>query len=177
MEQLADFAPMVQILDVLEPQMVDQLVEVLMLFDAAIPEQVVAVPKISCPSRPLRGSCRHADGGAVGGSTNGRGACRCHSSSWRSWFKVSSQYRVLLRFYGGHHPGQSSFQPSVEQIVDIPGPGGGLQDFLPDQGSAASSAVLLEEPFQCFFALWAEKSAKVTRQSSARVQGTPANPS
>ena len=48
----------------------------------------------------------------------------------------------------GFHPGQSSFQLSVEQIVDIPVPGVGLQDFLPDQGSAASSAVLPEEPFQ-----------------------------
>ena len=46
-EQLADFTPMVQILD-------DQLVDVLMLFDATIPEQVIAVPKISCPSRPPR---------------------------------------------------------------------------------------------------------------------------
>ena len=53
-EQLADFAPMVQVLDVPGPQTVDHLVDVLMLFDAAIPEQVVAVPKISCPSRPLR---------------------------------------------------------------------------------------------------------------------------
>ena len=54
MEQLADFAPMVQILDVLVPPMVDQLVAVLRLFDAAISKQVIAVPKISCPSRPGR---------------------------------------------------------------------------------------------------------------------------
>ena len=54
MEQLVDFAPMAQILDVPEPHMVDQMVDVLMLFDAAIPEQLIAVPKISCPSRPLR---------------------------------------------------------------------------------------------------------------------------
>ena len=70
-EQLADFAPVVQILDVPVPQMVDQLVAVLRLFEASTPEHVNAVPKISCPSRPGRaGSCRHADGGTVGGSTS-----------------------------------------------------------------------------------------------------------
>ena len=45
-EQLADFAPMVQILDLPVPQMVDQLVDVLKLLDTAIPEHVIAVPKI-----------------------------------------------------------------------------------------------------------------------------------
>ena len=45
---------MVQILDVLVPQVVDQLVGVLELSHAAIPEQVIEVPKILCPSRPLR---------------------------------------------------------------------------------------------------------------------------
>ena len=50
-EQLADFAPMVQILDVPEPQVVDQLVAVIKL---SVPEQKIEVPKILCPSRPLR---------------------------------------------------------------------------------------------------------------------------
>ena len=54
MEQLADFAPMVQIPDVLVPQMVDQLVDVLKLSDAAIPEEVIAVPKISQDPIPQR---------------------------------------------------------------------------------------------------------------------------
>ena len=45
---------MVQILDAPVPEMVDRLVDVLRLFDAAIPEQVTAVPKISWPSRPPR---------------------------------------------------------------------------------------------------------------------------
>ena len=54
-EQLADFAPMVQILDVPVPQMVDQLVDVLKLLSCtAIPEQVIAVPKIPQDSIPHR---------------------------------------------------------------------------------------------------------------------------
>ena len=53
-EQLADFAPMVQILDVPVPQMVDQLVDVLKLLDTAIPEHVIAVPKILQDSIPHR---------------------------------------------------------------------------------------------------------------------------
>ena len=44
-----DFAPMVQILDEPEPQVVDQLVEALMLFDISVPEQVIGVPKIAHP--------------------------------------------------------------------------------------------------------------------------------
>ena len=53
-EQLADLAPMVQILDVPMPQMVDQLVDVLKLFDNSVPEQVIAVPKISHNTIPQR---------------------------------------------------------------------------------------------------------------------------
>ena len=45
-EQLADFAPMVQILDDPVPLM-DQSVEVFRLLDIPVPEQVIAVPKIS----------------------------------------------------------------------------------------------------------------------------------
>ena len=48
-EQLADIAPMVQILDSPEPQMVVQLLEVFRLLDTQLPdEQAVSVPKISC---------------------------------------------------------------------------------------------------------------------------------
>ena len=67
MEHVADVAPMVQILDAPVPLMVDQLVDVTKHIDISVPEQVIEVPKISCPSSS-RGSRRHADGGAVGGS-------------------------------------------------------------------------------------------------------------
>ena len=54
-EQLADIAPMVQILDSPEPQMVAQLLEVFRLLDTQLPdEQAILVPKISCSPCPLR---------------------------------------------------------------------------------------------------------------------------
>ena len=51
MEQLADVAPMVPSLAVPEPQMVDQLVAMVKHVDSVVPEQIIAVPKISWPSR------------------------------------------------------------------------------------------------------------------------------
>ena len=55
MEQLADVAPMVQILDSPEPQMVAQLLEVFRLLDTQSPdEQAISVPKISCSPCPSR---------------------------------------------------------------------------------------------------------------------------
>ena len=53
-EQIGDVAPVVPALGVPEPQMVLQLVAVLKPVDSTVPEQVIAVPKISLPSRPLR---------------------------------------------------------------------------------------------------------------------------
>ena len=54
-EQLADIAPMVQILDSSEPQMVVQLLEVFRLLDTQLPdEQAIDVPKISCSPCPSR---------------------------------------------------------------------------------------------------------------------------
>ena len=54
-EQLADIAPMVQILDSPEPQMVAQLLEVFRLLDTQLPdEQAIFVPKISCSPSPSR---------------------------------------------------------------------------------------------------------------------------
>ena len=54
-EQLADIAPMVQILDSPEPQMVVQLLEVFRLLDTQLPdEQAISVPKISCSPCPSR---------------------------------------------------------------------------------------------------------------------------
>ena len=53
-EELVDCVPVVPLLDVLVPQMVDQMVDVLKLLDVAIPEQVIAVPKIPQDSIPQR---------------------------------------------------------------------------------------------------------------------------
>ena len=51
MKQLADVAPMVPSLAVPEPQMVDQLVAMIKHVDSVVSEQIIAVPKISWPSR------------------------------------------------------------------------------------------------------------------------------
>ena len=50
------YAPVVQILDAPMPQMVDQLdvLKILGMQLPVVPEQVIAVPKISCPSRSAR---------------------------------------------------------------------------------------------------------------------------
>ena len=58
-ECFADVVPMVQILDVLVPQLGEQVVEVLLKIDAPLlPEQVIDVPKISQDLAPLRlGDC------------------------------------------------------------------------------------------------------------------------
>ena len=53
-EQIGGAAPVVPALGVPEPQMVLQLVAVLKPVDSTVPEQIIAVPKISLPSRPLR---------------------------------------------------------------------------------------------------------------------------
>ena len=58
LEQLADSAPRLPTLDVPVPQMVDQPVAVLARFDLPVPEQVIVVPKISCPSRFSRSVLR-----------------------------------------------------------------------------------------------------------------------
>ena len=50
-EHIVDACPFVQILDALVPQMENQLVEVSWHLDLPIPEQVIAVPKISSSSR------------------------------------------------------------------------------------------------------------------------------
>ena len=53
-EQIGDVAPVVPALGVPGPHMVLQLVAVLKPVDSTVPEQIIAVPKISLPSRPLR---------------------------------------------------------------------------------------------------------------------------
>ena len=105
-----------------------------------MPEQMIAAP----------------DGGAVGGSANGCCACRAPVPS-----RGVSGHRGLQ----GLHPGQSSFRPSGEQI---PVPGGGLQDFLPDQGSAASSTVLPEEQFLGGFSRFSHFSLEVKKCEGRR---------
>ena len=51
-EQMADLAPRVLILDAPVPQLVDKLEDVLKVVDLPVPEQEIDVPKISSHSRP-----------------------------------------------------------------------------------------------------------------------------
>ena len=62
-------------------------------------------------------------------------------------------------------PRQRSSQRTVEQLVDIPVPGGGLHVPLPDPGASASSAV---SPFFRTFP-WVKKSAKVGARSRSEL--------
>ena len=163
-----------QILDAPVPQVVDQPEDLLTLFDISVPEgsangtlsirsstfQFVAlvvllamdVFKVFFPEQ----SYFH-------GLLPSRS-----STSPISGARGSSGYGCLQ----GFHPRTELFSlPAAEQIIDIPAPCGGLQDLLPDQGSAASSAVLPDDPFQgFFFALFpGEKSVRVAWQVSAGV--------
>ena len=47
MEQVAVVVPMVQVLDIPVPQMVEQLLEVFRRLDIEVPEQIIEVPKVS----------------------------------------------------------------------------------------------------------------------------------
>ena len=120
---------MVQILDVLvpEPQMVDQLVAVLKRFDTAVPEQIIAVPKVSWPSRLRRGYCSNADGGAVGGSATGRGrclasaACRAdprHSSSWCGGEEAAEIFWLLAQAKAREAPALLAHAAAAEMDTD-----------------------------------------------------------
>ena len=146
-EQIAVYAPMVQILDAPVPQLVEQLPDILHFFDTLtpVPEQVIEVPKIVFDDVPCAHLCaRHAAGGTAGGSADDYllffviaadyGAARRHSSSW--WWRAEKL--VFKVFSAEQGPTAPSFvsaerisEQIVEQTVDIPAAGGGLADFSP----------------------------------------------
>ena len=72
----------------------------------------------------------------------------------------------------GFHPRQGS-RRTVEQIVDIPVPGGGPQGFLPDPGLAAPSAVWRDELGQGFFSYFS-RSKKVRKSPAVECEGARA---
>ena len=111
-EQIVDPVPVVPMLHVFVPQMVEQLVDILALLDFRIAEQVIDVPKIVCPPRAARTVLR---------------APQLAEQLVEVPMPVS--YSSLL-------------QRTEEQNVGIPvaggsGAGGGLSGFLPGQNSAA----------------------------------------
>ena len=150
--------------------------DVLRLFDAAIPEQVIAVPKISRPSRPLRA--------ALPPRRWRNSWWKCQRTCWLSCLGSFSSRPLTFQFpladlqgfspmsstapqfvkqnvdipvpggrgssgkggLQGFHTAQSSLQPSVEQIVDIPFHRGGLQGFSPGQGSQRTVEQIVDIP-------------------------------
>ena len=70
MEQMVDAAPVVPVLHVPAPQMVDSVVEVLKILDNSLPdvEQVIEDPSAHGPTALL--SLGAADGGTVGASAS-----------------------------------------------------------------------------------------------------------
>ena len=80
-EQHADFAAMVQILDVPVAQIVDQLVDVLKLSDAAIPSKLSQFPRSRrTPSRSVRFSVSHSLRNSWWQCQYGRGGCRASAA-------------------------------------------------------------------------------------------------
>ena len=57
-EQIVDPVPVIPLLHDVEPQMVEQLVDVLSPFDLQLPEQCIEVPKVIIEDIPSRRSCR-----------------------------------------------------------------------------------------------------------------------
>ena len=117
-EQIVDNTLIVPSLDVPVPQMENQLVEVCRQLDFHIPELVIAVPKISSPSLHCRRRVRFAG-------------------------QTAAQLVEVSTIISN----SSSLQRTVEQNVDIPGPGrggrsSGFQGFLLGQSSTAQLASL-----------------------------------
>ena len=104
-EQMID----VQILDAPVPQMVDNVMASFRLLDKPIAEQVVAVPKISCPSScPSRAFLRVPQVVEqlveVPTVLSDRGADRRHSSSSWSWSRFSprTEFNSVAFFWQTH---------------------------------------------------------------------------
>ena len=194
MEQAAAYAPMVQILDIPVPQLLDQLADVMRFFDTLqpVPEQAIEVPKILLDDVPVRTTVRDTQlvEQLVEVPT---------IISYSSLQRTTEQHvDIPVPRRGGRHPGLQGFPPrqsstappsskkrfserTVEQTVDIPG--GGLQVFRPGLSSSSSHSPagveeLADEPGEGVFALFPKikKSAKSGSHSSQRVPAS-ASPS
>ena len=110
-EQIADSVPVIPMLFMVEPQMVEQLVDKLSPLDFRVAEQVIEVPKIVCPPRAAR-------------------TVLCAPQTAEQLVEVLTPVSI-----------SSSVQRSMEQIVYIPasvrGVSGSLLGFPPEQGTTA----------------------------------------
>ena len=157
-EQLGDVAPGLPALDVLVPQMVDKLEDVLKVVDLFVPEQEIGVPKISSlqsppprrvfpvpqtaeqlvevPTEPVYVLMFLASK-VFSRRELARFLSEQGSTASGSEQIVDNPVPQSRRRRGGDlqglRPGQNSTAANVEQTVDIPARGG-LQGFSPGQG-------------------------------------------
>ena len=135
------FAPMVQILDALVPQMVEQLPNILHFFDKLMPdpEQVIEVPKVLPDDVPVRTAVRDT-----------QLAEQLVEVPTIVSFSLLQQIMeqnvgIPVPGHGGRFAGLQGFSPlnRVQQrhrrrSFTFPFRGGGLQGFRPGQGSSSS---------------------------------------
>ena len=131
-EQVAVYAPMVQILDAPVPQLVEQLPDVLRFFDLLlpVPEQVIEVPKILLDDVPVRAVLREPQ-----------------LVEQLVEVPTTLSYAALLLWHAIH----GTRPQTVEQNVDIPavggiGTGGGPSGFLPGQSSCVTAEQIVDTP-------------------------------
>ena len=194
---IGDILPYVQILDVPVPQMGGQLVDFMQNLDTStLDEQVIVVPKISLDRIPQRSASRRTQKaehlvhvptdsayalGAIISSAlrGGLQGFLPEQGSLRLQRAVEQTLNIPVPGRGGGggrgglqglRLGQNSTARTVEQIVDILVPSGGLHD-LPDPGGSSSSAVSRDERggFSDFF----PGSKQVRGSPSVRVRGCP----
>ena len=196
-EQIVDPVPVVPLLHVFVPQMVEQLVDILAPLDFRVAEQVIEVPKIVCPPRAARTVLRAPQ---TADQLVEVPTIISYSSLLQRTMEQTVAIPVPLGRGGrnvdlqGFPPGQSSTAPLlsleriseqiVKQTVGIPVSRGGLYDCRPGQSSssvARSPAAWLnteDEAFQRFFALFLrEKQVQLTPGTWVReCPGTSAHP-
>ena len=145
-EQIAVYAPMVQILDAPVTQMVEQLPDVMRFFDFLLPdpEQVIEVPKILLDDVPMRTVVRDTQ--------LAEQLVEVPTILYFLKQRIPEQIDDSPVPHGGRGvsggpqgflPRHSSSKRTANKITDLPAPRSGvrrLQGFLPEQSSTATSS-------------------------------------
>ena len=189
-EQIVDPVPVVPMLHVLVPQMVEQLVDILAPLDFRVGEQVIEVPKIVCPPRAARTVLRAPQ---TADQLVEVPTIISYSSLPQRTMEQNVAIPVPLGrggrnadppgFLRGQGPTAHSSslerisEQIVEQIADIPVARGDPHGFRPEQSSSASSSSTAgvhgsaDGPGKGVFRTFPQnkKSAKMGSHSSQRV--------